>query len=94
MVSNHLPTQTINTPITFPLVPTITVPIQQGRPPKTNDPSMTQTNLGTKGEIRMLQEIEPHVYELILPEDFDHVRVSKVRPRTVRLELESGSPSE
>ena len=44
-------------------------------------------NLGNKGDIRMLKQKEPHVFELTLPEDFDHVEVKKVRPRTIRIEL-------
>ena len=42
----------------------------------------------------MLTKKEPHVYELTLPEDFDHVRVTKMRPRTIQIELEYGSQPE
>ena len=86
--------QTIYTHITFQIIPTKTVPIRQGLPPKITGPQYDTTKPGNQGGNRMLTKKEPHVYELILPEDFDHAEVIKVRSNTIRIELRYGSQSD
>ena len=79
-------TQTINIPITFPLIVTKPVPIRQGSPHKTG-PHTDNTKLGNYGGIRMPDEPEPHVYELKVPDDLELLKVIRIGDHTVQIEL-------
>ena len=57
-------------------------------PPTKTGPHADTNKPGNQGGIRMFEQKEPHVYELTLPEHFEHIDVHLIGERTLRIKVQ------